>query len=110
MVETPQQRNDFFGNVFLGEGFKPVYSNKLRGPATSSSTSTSLFTIDSILAPRPSKPTTPQRPAILQHHPIPLGHLAATGGFGTSPANFLARIAVENNLSAPMVDLKERKE
>ncbi|XP_057657527.1 homeobox protein goosecoid [Diorhabda carinulata] len=92
MVETSQQRSDFFGNVFLGEGFKPVYGNKSRGAAaSSSSTSSSLFTIDSILAPRPSKPTVQQRPTILQHHhPMPLGHLAASGGFGTGPANFLA--------------------
>lgn len=94
MIETSQQRNDvphFFGNVFLGEGFKPVYgANKIRG-APSSSTSSSLFTIDSILAPRP-KPASPQRPTLLQHPPIPLGHLAATGGFGTGPANFLGML------------------
>ncbi|KAJ8920326.1 hypothetical protein NQ315_011988 [Exocentrus adspersus] len=98
MVETsaqPSQRSattfvppHFLGNMFLGEGFKPVY--KHRGPATSPSASGgSLFTIDSILAPRP-KPTSPQRP-MLQHPSLHLGHIAAAaGGFGTTSADFLA--------------------
>lgn len=101
MVETSQQRNDimvpphFLGNMFLGEGFKPVYSSSTkhhRVPpvATSTSNSGSLFTIDSILAPRP-KPNSPQRPQVFQHPSIHLGHLAAaaTSGFGAAPAEFL---------------------
>lgn len=87
-VFSPHQ---FLGNVFLGEGFKPVY--KTRGPATSASgSSTSLFTIDSILAPRP-KPSSPQRP-MMQHPNIHLGHIAAaaSAGFGASSADFLGKL------------------
>lgn len=82
----------FLGNMFLGEGFKPVYKNRSIAPGTTPSTSAgSLFTIDSILAPRP-KPSSPQRP--LLHHPtLHLGHIAAaaSAGFGPASADFLGK-------------------
>ncbi|XP_074031266.1 goosecoid homeobox [Leptinotarsa decemlineata] len=100
MVETSQQKNNvlvpphFLGNVFLGEGFKPVFNSKLReasvGPSTSSSSSSSLFTIDSILAPRPKQMTSLQRPLVMQQPSVHFGHLTAASGFGTAPADFLA--------------------
>lgn len=101
MVETSAQPNpkrnasavlsphQFLGNMFLGEGFKPVC--KPRGsPTTASTSSGSLFTIDSILAPRP-KPTSPQRPVL--HHPsLHLSHIAAAAsGFGATSADFLGK-------------------
>ncbi|RZB39991.1 homeobox protein goosecoid, partial [Asbolus verrucosus] len=101
MVETASQPSPraagpvlgpqhFLGNMFLGEGFKPVF--KTRGPTTTASSSgSSLFTIDSILAPRP-KPASPQRP-VLQHPSLHLGHIAAAaGGFGASSADFLGYV------------------
>lgn len=104
MVETSQQRDDvmvpshFLGNVFLGEGFKPVYnSNKHRVPPVATTTNSgSLFTIDSILAPRP-KPTS-QNPPLFQHPSLHLGHLAAaaSSGFGTAPAEFLGKTTISN--------------
>lgn len=102
MVETASQPSprssatvmgphQFLGNVFLGEGFKPMY--KPRENTTPSSSGTSLFTIDSILAPRPKHQGSigsPQRP-ILQHPNIHLGHIAAaaSAGFGAGSADFL---------------------
>ncbi|KAJ3626047.1 hypothetical protein MTP99_016573 [Tenebrio molitor] len=99
MVETspqPSQRpppalgpQHFLGNVFLGEGFKPVFKTRVGATTTNAATGSSLFTIDSILAPRP-KPASPQRP-VLQHPSLHLGHIAAAaGGFGASSADFLA--------------------
>lgn len=81
MVETSTQPRHFLGNAFLGEGFKPVFKH-----ATASAGGSSLFTIDSILAPRP-KPASPQRPA-MQHPSLHLGHIAAAGGFGAASADF----------------------
>lgn len=113
MVETSSQPNPkgnnnntpnvlnpqhFLGNMFLGEGFKPVY--KPRGsPTTASTSSGSLFTIDSILAPRP-KPLSPQRPVI--HHPsLHLGHIAAAAsGFGATSADFLGKSILKRNKSS----------
>ncbi|PSN52059.1 hypothetical protein C0J52_03886 [Blattella germanica] len=88
----------------------PVTASTSRASATSSTSSSpasssSLFTIDSILAPRPSHQSPPavsppqqhvlsphQRlpPAVL-HHPLHLGHLAAAAasGFGATSADFL---------------------
>jgi hypothetical protein len=70
---------------------------------SSPASSTSLFTIDSILAPRPPHQPAAQQghvvsphqrlpPAVL-HHPLHLGHLAAAAasGFGTS-ADFLGKL------------------
>lgn len=100
MVETAGQTtsksppafvpHQFFGNMFLGEGFKPVC--RPRGTIQATPTgggSASLFTIDSILAPRPKVTSSPQRP--LLHNPnIHLGHIAAAaGGFGPGSADFL---------------------
>lgn len=76
-------------------------------------TATSLFTIDSILAPKdkgsespvsPSSnssattsPVRPQHvPAMLQHPGLHLGHLAAAAGFGTSPSDFLGESSCQN--------------
>ncbi|KAF5273974.1 hypothetical protein FQA39_LY01090 [Lamprigera yunnana] len=79
---------------FAGEGFKPVQkiTRATPVPATvASSSSSSLFTIDSILAPRPN-PSSPQRPIL--HHPLHFGHIAAaaSAGFGATctSAEFLA--------------------
>ncbi|XP_023310897.1 homeobox protein goosecoid-like [Anoplophora glabripennis] len=99
MVETSSQSSPrnattlvpqhFLGNMFLGEGFKPVYKHRSPAATSSSPSGSSLFTIDSILAPRP-KPNSPQRP-MLQHPSLHLGHIAAAaGGFGTTSADFLA--------------------
>lgn len=82
---------NFLGNMFLGEGFKPVY--KTRGVntagATPSTSAGSLFTIDSILAPRP-KQASPQRPNVLHHPTLHLGHIAAAAsGFSPASADFL---------------------
>lgn len=83
---NPQQ---FLGNMFLGEGFKPVFKQP-RGSPTTSSNSGSLFTIDSILAPRP-KPVSPQRP-VMHHSTLHLGHIAAAAtGFGATSADFLGK-------------------
>lgn len=109
MVETSQQRDDvmvpthFLGNVFLGEGFKPVFnSNKHRVPSVATTTNSgSLFTIDSILAPRPKQTSSSsQSPTLFQHPSIHLGHLAAaaSSGFGTAPADFLGK----SNISQKM--------
>lgn len=86
----------------------PTTSSTSRTSATNSTSSspassTSLFTIDSILAPRPSPQSTPQHthvlspqhrlpPAVL-HHPLHLGHLAAAAasGFGATSADFLGK-------------------
>lgn len=90
-VLNPQH---LLGNMFLGEGFKPVYKPNRSSPNNTASTSNSagsLFTIDSILAPRP-KPLSPQRPVI--HHPsLHLGHIAAaaSAGFGATSADFLGK-------------------
>lgn len=103
MVETSQQRDDvmvpshFLGNVFWGEGFKPVYTgNKHRVPSVTTSTNSgSLFTIDSILAPRPKPTSSSQNPPVFQHPSIHLGHLAAaaaSSGFGAAPADFLGKL------------------
>lgn len=106
MVETTAQTtsksptafvpHQFFGNMFLGEGFKPVCRPRgtLQGSATPtiSGSSASLFTIDSILAPRPKVTTSPQRPML--HNPnIHLGHIAAAAGagFGPGSADFLGK-------------------
>lgn len=79
----------FLGNMFLGDGFKPVYKQTRASPTTSSSNG-SLFTIDSILAPRP-KPSSPQRP-IMHHSSLHLGHIAAAAsGFGATSADFLGK-------------------
>lgn len=104
MVETSQHRDDvmvpshFLGNVFLGEGFKPVYnSNKHRVPPVATTTNSgSLFTIDSILAPRPKPTSSSQSPPLFQHPSIHLGHLAAaaSSGFGTAPAEFLGKASI----------------
>lgn len=101
MVETSQQRDDvmvpshFLGNVFLGEGFKPMYNgNKHRVPSVATTTNSgSLFTIDSILAPRPKPASSSQNPPVFQHPSIHLGHLAAaaSSGFGAAPADFLGK-------------------
>lgn len=104
MVETASQPSprgpsgpvfgphQFLGNMFLGEGFKPVYKpNRENTTASGSATATSLFTIDSILAPRPKQSSSsPQRP-MLQHPNIHLGHIAAaaSAGFGATSADFL---------------------
>ncbi|KAB0794991.1 hypothetical protein PPYR_11830 [Photinus pyralis] len=87
--------HSFLGNMFFaGEGFKPVQRMTRSTPVTAtvaSSTSSSLFTIDSILAPRPN-PASPQRPIL--HHPLHFGHIAAaaSASFGASctSAEFLA--------------------
>ncbi|KAK4875458.1 hypothetical protein RN001_011880 [Aquatica leii] len=87
--------HNFLGNMFFaGEGFKPVQKITRTTPVTAtvaSSTSSSLFTIDSILAPRPN-PSSPQRPML--HHPLHFGHIAAaaSAGFGATctSAEFLA--------------------
>lgn len=90
---APMLGHQFLGNVFLGEGFKPVYKPR-ESMTTASSSGTSLFTIDSILAPRPKSQSgvgaTHQRP-ILQHPNIHLGHIAAaaSAGFGAGSADFL---------------------
>lgn len=84
----------FLGNMFFaGEGFKPVQKGQRTTPVTatvSSSSGSSLFTIDSILAPRPNS-TSPQRPVL--HHPLHLSHIAAaaSASFGAtcSSAEFL---------------------
>jgi len=80
----------------------PTTSSTSRTSATSSTSSspastTSLFTIDSILAPRPShQPPLQQHllspPAVL-HHPLHIGHLAAAAasGFGATSADFLGK-------------------
>lgn len=101
MVETSQQRDElmvpshFLGNVFLGEGFKPVYNgNKQRVPSVATTTNSgSLFTIDSILAPRPKPTSSSQNSPVFQHPSIHLGHLAAaaSSGFGAAHADFLGK-------------------
>lgn len=87
----------------------PATSSTSRTSATSSTSSspassTSLFTIDSILAPRPSHPSATQQAHVLQshqrlppavlHHPLHLGHLAAAAasGFGATSADFLGKL------------------
>ncbi|KAG5892248.1 hypothetical protein JTB14_014618 [Gonioctena quinquepunctata] len=101
MVETSQQRNDvlvpphFLGNVFLDDGFKPVFNKRassslVPSASSSSSSSSSVFTIDSILAPRPKQVASLQRPLVMQHPSLHFGHLAAAGGFAGAPADFLA--------------------
>ncbi|CAG9860097.1 unnamed protein product, partial [Phyllotreta striolata] len=86
MIEASRRQRDgadlgavprFFGDAFLGGGKAPASGG-------------TLFTIDSILAPRPK--AAPQRPpAVVHHAAVPLGHLAAAGaGFAANPANFLA--------------------
>ncbi|XP_019865568.2 homeobox protein goosecoid [Aethina tumida] len=95
MVETSSspRAHNFLGNVLLGEGFKPVYKTAATATTTTGGGGgggggSSLFTIDSILAPRP-KPT-PQR-SVLQPPTLHLGHIAAAaGGFGPTSADFLA--------------------
>jgi hypothetical protein len=85
----------------------PATSSTSRTSATSSTSSspassTSLFTIDSILAPRPSHQSTAphhvlsphQRlPPAMLHHPLHLGHLAAAAasGFSATSADFLGK-------------------
>lgn len=88
-IFAPQNFLGNIGNMFLGEGFKPVYKTRVSAPGSTPSTSAgSLFTIDSILAPRP-KMSSPQRP--LLHHPtLHLGHIAAAAsGFSPASADFL---------------------
>lgn len=97
MVETstqPSPRSSalagshFFGSVLLGEGFQPVYKPSRGSPGSTPGSHGSLFTIDSILAPRP-KPTSPQRP-LVHPGPLHLGHIAAAAsGFGATSADFL---------------------
>lgn len=100
MVETSSQPNprgtsasastvfasqNFLGNMFLGEGFKPVYKTRTTPGSIPSTSAGSLFTIDSILAPRP-KPSSPHRPVL--HHPtLHLGHIAAAASAGFNPAS-----------------------
>lgn len=81
MVETsvPQTSNqNFFGAMLLQE--QDLSDLKRNKPRAASSTATSLFTIDSILAPRPSAS---QIRSPVVHHPLHLSHLAAASGFGT---------------------------
>lgn len=83
---------NFFGAMLLNEsGFK------MRGigtckPRPTATTSSSLFTIDSILAPRPSvsSPQIRHQSSPVLHHPIHLGHIAAATGFGTH-SDFLGK-------------------
>lgn len=109
MVETSSQPNprggstsavfapqSFLGNMFLGEGFKPVYKNRASG-STASTSAGSLFTIDSILAPRP-KASSPQRP-VLPHPTLHLGHIAAAAsGFSSASADFLGKFYISFHL------------
>lgn len=75
---------------FLGECFRPV--GRPRGTTThhatpsSSNNSNSLFTIESILAPKPRMTPSSQRPML--HNPnIHLGHVAAAAGIGFGPGS-----------------------
>lgn len=99
---------------YLGQRLQSVFQQSedytddhmIHRSSSTGATATSLFTIDSILAPKdkgsespvsPSSnssattsPVRPQHvPAMLQHPGLHLGHLAAAAGFGTSPSDFL---------------------
>lgn len=96
--------HSFLGNMFFaGEGFKPVQKIQRSPQSTAtaaSSSSSSLFTIDSILAPRPG-PISPQRPVL--HHPLHIGHIAAaaSASFGASctSAEFLGELLFNRKYS-----------
>lgn len=89
---TPTNSTNFFGAMLLNDS-----SFKMRGvgsckPRPSVGASSSLFTIDSILAPRPSvsgQQIRHQSSPVL-HHPIHLGHIAAATGFGAH-SDFLGK-------------------
>ncbi|KAF7272149.1 hypothetical protein GWI33_015044 [Rhynchophorus ferrugineus] len=106
MVETSAPQGSVLPQHFMflnqmNEGFKPVY-RKAGSPTTASTASggSSLFTIDSILArPRPTTSAVP-RPPVFQGHPggFGFGHIAAaSAGFGTASAEFLASISCLEN-------------
>lgn len=98
-----QQNEDYLGGD----------EHMIQRSTSTGATATSLFTIDSILAPKdkgsesPVSPssnssaaTSPVRPqhvpaaSMLQHPGLHLGHLAAAAGFGTSPSDFLGEFVV----------------
>lgn len=103
-IPTFQNSSNFFGAMLLSEpGFKGDFGRRAPGGcktarASSSSTGSSLFTIDSILAPRPSvsggqagRQQNSGVPTAVMHHPIHLGHIAAAAStFGTH-SDFLGK-------------------
>lgn len=103
---------------YLGQRLQSVFQQNedytedhmIQRSTSTGATATSLFTIDSILAPKdkgsespvsPSSnssattsPVRPQHvPAMLQHPGLHLGHLAAAAGFGSSPSDFLGEFS-----------------
>lgn len=106
MVETSQQPNlarsssfyasqNYLGGMFVGDEFRPIYKARMSEGPTAGSSSNSLFTIDSILAPTRPKPSvvpSQQQRTIFPHPTFNLGHL---GGFGASSADFLGESTQE---------------
>lgn len=113
MVDTMSHQAGEYSNAFQSRMYPADLTKRLPAttpparssePARSSGLSSSLFTIDSILAPRPnssasqhslaSAPHRVANPALLRH-PLHFGHLAAAAsGFGGTSSDFLGQFCV----------------